>query len=964
MTDIGDTLLPADIEPFSDGHREAHRVLHARHNTLQEIDERVTAIELGGNPPEFIQDLVAAMMDAGANVDIDYDDDLAKLTFSVTGLTSATISDLAETIRDQVGATLVQGSGILITVNDAGDTITIATTGLVSTTALSLHAADATSHGIPAALATKISQSQADARYWRLTTALATQAALTTETAARTAADAQRIPLSQRGAANGVATLDGSAKIPTAQIPAITAAMVAADVATQAELDAVTAGVPSIEIFQDLVAGMLVEGTNIDLVYDDNAGTLTFSVAGLTTTSLSDFPEAVRDRLATTLAAGTGIAITVDDPGDTVTIGFAEAIPTQVALDAEATARAAADTTEIAARIAADALLIPLAQKGVAGGVANLDAGTKIPVALLPVITAAMVANDIATQTELDAEASARVSAINAEAAIRATTDTALDGRITTAEAGLTGKVDLDATVGRIKEAHQVRVTEVALPDTGFSGSVQEGGKGVMAGTITPDGTSVLLDIDLQGSSISWGGTAYFFHLGVLPDPPPTPWEPGGVNKIVKANSSNNSVLPGVTEYQYWGLGTMTPNAILSRVGRQIRVDGLTKGRIYTYEIRAGGVSYSKRWTFSDGYYPTRMQPTSDGLYVWAIGIGNASGTGPWRAVKLQLGWGELYSWFGWSSDMMPVGEVVLSGRPGDITTEARYGLPPAGLAYAGLYVAVTDITNQKLVIINGDTFEIVGSYAFPGGTSPATDIMAGIYGVYFYIGAIDGYLHRFNTDTMTFDQSILISTEGVPYPYITPIGFDAYGVNCWAIDLFSGKVYKIDVTATPSPTVSLFYTAPTPGGLLRGKVLYDGSLVLLDTANDRIRVVNAAGVEQGTGIDISMAPFTATTSAGSIDVDQDQHRVFWTNGGSIGWAWIDSQQVINQAHFNTFPDQVYGEVCNTFSEGTLLTLPTSDTIQHWPGGTTNINPSKSNPGTFGGEHLTIRCTGGVITRA
>lgn len=47
--------------------------------------------------------------------------------------------------------------------------------------------------------------------------------------------------VSTKGVAGGYASLDGSAKVPTAQIPTITAAMVAADMATQAELDAVSA---------------------------------------------------------------------------------------------------------------------------------------------------------------------------------------------------------------------------------------------------------------------------------------------------------------------------------------------------------------------------------------------------------------------------------------------------------------------------------------------------------------------------------------------------------------------------------------------------------------------------------------------------------------------------------------------------------------------------------------------------
>lgn len=50
----------------------------------------------------------------------------------------------------------------------------------------------------------------------------------------------------------------------------------------------------------------------------------------------------------------------------------------------ETAARIAADTAEATARSDADALLIPLAQKGAAGGVATLDAGSAVPDAQIP----------------------------------------------------------------------------------------------------------------------------------------------------------------------------------------------------------------------------------------------------------------------------------------------------------------------------------------------------------------------------------------------------------------------------------------------------------------------------------------------------------------------------------------------------------------------------------------------------
>lgn len=64
----------------------------------------------------------------------------------------------------------------------------------------------------------------------------------------------------------------------------------------------------------------------------------------------------------------------------------AEAAARAAADTAEATVRANAVTAEVSARAAADALRIPLTQKGAANGVAPLDANTKVPANLLPAL--------------------------------------------------------------------------------------------------------------------------------------------------------------------------------------------------------------------------------------------------------------------------------------------------------------------------------------------------------------------------------------------------------------------------------------------------------------------------------------------------------------------------------------------------------------------------------------------------
>lgn len=72
---------------------------------------------------EAAQDATAALIKAGTNVTVAYDD--ANNTFTINATAGSGGTTDPEIVRDTIGGALVPGSGIQILVNDAGDSITI-----------------------------------------------------------------------------------------------------------------------------------------------------------------------------------------------------------------------------------------------------------------------------------------------------------------------------------------------------------------------------------------------------------------------------------------------------------------------------------------------------------------------------------------------------------------------------------------------------------------------------------------------------------------------------------------------------------------------------------------------------------------------------------------------------------------------------------------------------------------------
>lgn len=90
----------------------------------------------------------------------------------------------------------------------------------------------------------------------------AATAAVAAEAAARSTADALLIPLTQKGAANGVATLDGSQLVPSAQIPAIAITDYLGSIASQAAMLALSGQKGDWAVRTDLGTTWVITGSD------------------------------------------------------------------------------------------------------------------------------------------------------------------------------------------------------------------------------------------------------------------------------------------------------------------------------------------------------------------------------------------------------------------------------------------------------------------------------------------------------------------------------------------------------------------------------------------------------------------------------------------------------------------------------------------------------------------------------
>lgn len=154
--------------------------------------------------------------------------------------------------------------------------------------------------------------------------------------AAKAAAEAASVPLTQKGAANGVATLDGSGLLPSAQLPPLA-----------------------------LTDPHVVHSEAEQLALPAHEGTF-----------------AIRTDTDETFAHNGGVSKTMADWTAIVTPGDVQSVNGHTGTVALTYADVGADKAGLAA--AAQAASVPVAQKGAAGGVAELDGAGKLPLAELP----------------------------------------------------------------------------------------------------------------------------------------------------------------------------------------------------------------------------------------------------------------------------------------------------------------------------------------------------------------------------------------------------------------------------------------------------------------------------------------------------------------------------------------------------------------------------------------------------
>jgi len=311
---------------------------------------------------ERVDDQVAALITAGANVTVTYDDTAGTLTIAATedDLSNNDTDDLAEgasnlyftteRVDDQVATLLTAGSNITLTYDDTAGTLTIAgeveddlsnndtddlaegTTNLYYTTARFDTAFSGKSttdltegtnlYYTTARFDTAFSGKDTDDLTEGTTNLYFTNERVDDQVASLLTAGTNITLTYDDGA--GTLTIDGTdtdTVLTQEQVEDIVGSLITAGTNVTVNYDD-TAGTLEIsstdtqltqEQVEDYVGGLIAAGSGISVTYDDAAGTLT--IANTASTSTEEVQDIVGDMLVTN-GTHTGITFTYDDAGD------------------------------------------------------------------------------------------------------------------------------------------------------------------------------------------------------------------------------------------------------------------------------------------------------------------------------------------------------------------------------------------------------------------------------------------------------------------------------------------------------------------------------------------------------------------------------------------------------------------------------------------------------------------------
>jgi hypothetical protein len=463
--------------------------------------------------------------------------------------------------------------------------------------------------------------------------------------------------------------------------------------------------------------------------------------------------------------------------------------------------------------------------------------------------------------------------------------------------------------------------------------SKQEGGDTIFRGTFTPGVADIAIEVDLSASDSGWAGSYMTLEVGVLPTPAPAPWETAPIpSKLLRADNLSDSALPGVTEFTHTALGIVRANGVY-HLSRRVELDGLTPLRVYQWEVRQGGISGAKFMLPFEGSHPVgiALEPVVSfvsPLYAWV------AYTGTNKVALVQTGQAGLYDWFGYSSDMIAVATITLTGTPGT----------PALRPVTTDYLAIASGT--KLAIVNRNTLKLVGEYNLPGAPDAISDSCVWTAdGSKLWVGTLTaGKLYRFDAATLAFDGTS-IALAGATFA--RPLSLSKDGSILYACDFWAGKLFKIPLGTNVPAQFGATLPGAGPGMALERS---DGSVIYIEGHDDQLVCLNPDGSVKSTSLTMA----SGANIRSSLALSADETQAYWTNDAFAGWSWVDSGQKING--FNLFGDS--GAIAAGPDDTILLTCGSVDRIQQWPGGSLNIRPSPTDPNSFGAEWLDVHFEG------